>query len=113
MPERKRARTGGAARAGRAGKKAETGPDLKDLGKAGEHFIAGATELVAGTGFVIRGVKHLLENEEGRKFLCELPMKAVNTGIELVKKAGNEVKERRKAGAGQKRGSRSRKINVE
>lgn len=110
MPERKRTRTG---RAGRTEKKAETGPDLKDLGKAGEHFLAGATEIVAGTGFVIKGVRHLLENEEGRKFLCELPLKAVNTGIDLMKKAGKDAKERRKTGTGQKRGSRSRKINVE
>lgn len=113
MPERKRARTGGATRAGGAGKKAETGPDLKDLGKAGEHFLAGATEIVAGAGFVIRGVKQLLQDEEGRKFLCDLPLKAVNTGIDLMKKAGKEAKERRKTGAGRKRGSRSRKIDVE
>ena len=87
--------------------------DLSNLGKAGEHFIVSATEMVVGTGFAIKGVKELLEKEEGRKFVCELPLKAVNKGFELVKKAGEEIKERRKGGAKRARGKRSRKINVE
>jgi hypothetical protein len=87
--------------------------DLSDLGKAGEHFIVSATEMVVGTGFAIKGVKELLEKEEGRKFVCELPFKAVSKGFELVKKAGEEIKERRKGGAKGTRGKRSRKINVE
>ncbi len=93
----------------------EGGPkvDLSDLGKAGEHFIVSATEMVVGTGFAIKGVKELLEKEEGRKFVCELPFKAVSKGFELVKKAGEEIKERRKGGQKGTRGKRSRKINVE
>ena len=87
--------------------------DLSDLGKAGEHFIVSATEMVVGTGFAIKGVRELLRKEEGRKFVCELPFKAVNKGFELVKKAGEEIKERRKGGAKGTRGKRSRKINVE
>ena len=87
--------------------------DLSDLGKAGEHFIVSATEIVVGAGYAIKGVKGLLEKEEGRKFVCELPLKAVNKGFELVKKAGEEIKERRKGGAKRARGKRSRKINVE
>jgi len=87
--------------------------DLSDLGKAGEHFIVSATEMVVGTGFAIKGVKDLLRKEEGRRFVCELPFKAVNKGFELVKKAGEEIKERRKGGAKGTRGKRSRKINVE
>jgi hypothetical protein len=87
--------------------------DLSDLGKAGEHFIVSATEMVVGTGFAIKGVKDLLQKEEGRKFVCELPFKAVSKGFEIVKKAGEEIKERRKSGAKGTRGKRSRKINVE
>lgn len=87
--------------------------DLSDLGKAGEHFIVSATEMVVGTGFAIKGVKDLLQKEEGRKFVCELPFKAVSKGFEIVKKAGEEIKERRKRGAKETRGKRSRKINVE
>lgn len=87
--------------------------DLTDLGKAGEHFIVGATEMVVGTGFAIKGMKELLEKEEGRKFVCELPFKAVNKGFELVRKAGEQMKERRKSGAKSMKGKRSRKIDVE
>jgi len=87
--------------------------DLSDLGKAGEHFIVSATEMVVGAGFAIKGVKELLRKEEGRKLICELPLKAVDKGFELVKKAGEEIRERRKGGAKRARGKRSRKINVE
>jgi hypothetical protein len=86
--------------------------DLSDLGNW-RALIVSATEMSSGTGFAIKGVKELLEKEEGRKFVCELPFKAVNKGFELVKKAGEEIKERRKGGAKRARGKRSRKINVE
>jgi hypothetical protein len=87
--------------------------DLSDLGKAGEHFIMSATEMVVGTGYAIKGVRELLQKEEGRKFVCELPFRAVSKGFEIAKKAGEEIKERRKSGATGTRGKRSRKINVE
>lgn len=89
------------------------GPDLASLGRAGEHFIAGATEMVVGTGFAIKGMKELLEHEEGRKFICELPFKVVSTGFDMAKKAGQKIKDRRKERAGSRGGKRSRKINVE
>jgi len=87
--------------------------DLGNLGKAGEHFIMSATEMVVGAGYAIKGVKELLEKEEGRKFVCELPLKAVNKGFELARKAGEEIKERRKSGGKATRGKRTRKINIE
>ncbi len=96
------------------GRRKEPEIDLTDLGKAGEHLIVGATELVLGAGFAIKGVKELLEKEEGRKFVCELPLKAVDKGFELVRKAGEQMKERRKGRAGTGTSSkRSRKIDVE
>lgn len=96
------------------GKRKEPEVDLSDIGKAGEHFIVGATEFVLGTGFAIKGVKELLEKEEGRKFICELPFKTVDKGFEIVRKVGEQMRERSKEGAqkGTSR-SRSRKINVE
>ena len=97
----------------RGGRRKGPGINLTDLGKAGEHFIVGATEMVVGTGFAIKGVKELLEKEEGRKFVCELPFKAVNKGFELVRRAGERMKERRKSGAKGSSGKRSRKIEVE
>ena len=103
---RRQRKTGGA-------KSGEPKVDLSDLGKAGEHLIMSATEMVVGTGYAIKGVKELLEKEEGRKFVCELPLKAVNKGFELVKKAGEELKERRKSGETGRRGKRTRKINIE
>ena len=87
--------------------------DLSDLGKAGEHLIMSATEMVVGAGYAIKGVKELLEKEEGRKFVCELPLKAVNKGFELARKAGEEIKQRRKSGEKGTRGKRTRKINIE
>ena len=87
--------------------------DLGNLGKAGEHFIMSATEMVVGAGYAIKGVKELLEKEEGRKFVCELPLKAVNKGFELARKAGEEIKERKKSGGKATRGKRTRKINIE
>jgi hypothetical protein len=66
-----------------------------------------------GTGYAIKGVRELLQKEEGRKFVCELPFRAVSKGFEIAKKAGEEIKERRKSGATGTRGKRSRKINVE
>jgi len=96
------------------GRRKEPEVDLSDIGKAGEHFIVGATEFVLGTGFAIKGVKELLEKEEGRKFICELPFKTVDKGFEIIKKVGEQVRERGKRSA-QKGASRtrSRKINVE
>jgi len=103
---RRQRKTGGA----RTG---EPKVDLSDLGKAGEHFIMSATEMVVGAGYAIKGVKELLEKEEGRKFVCELPLRAVNKGFELARKAGEEIKERRKTGEKGTRGKRTRKINIE
>ncbi len=100
-------------RRARGAKTEEPKVDLSDLGKAGEHFIVSATEMVVGAGYAIKGVKELLEKEEGRKFVCELPLKAVNKGFELVKKAGEGIKERRKSGDRETRGKRTRKINIE
>lgn len=97
----------------RSGRRKEPEVDLTDLGKAGEHFIVGATEMVVGTGFAIKGVKELLEKEEGRKFVCELPLKVVDKGFELVRKVGEQMKERRKSGAKGSSGKRSRKIDIE
>ncbi|MEQ9619639.1 MAG: hypothetical protein RIG61_10750 [Deltaproteobacteria bacterium] len=97
----------------RGGQRKEPEINLADLGKAGEHFIVGATEMVVGTGFAIKGVKELLEKEEGRKFVCELPFKAVNKGFDLVRRAGEQVRERRKSGAAGSSGKRNRKIDVE
>ena len=80
------------------GRRKEPEVDLTDIGK----------------GFAIKGVKGLLEKEEGRKFVCELPFKAVDKGFEIVRKVGEQMKERRKEGTQKGAGTtRSRKINVE
>ena len=122
MPEKRQQRKTGAgggggksttrgARAGAKGK--EKGVDLADLGKAGEHLIMSATELVVGAGFVIKGVKSLLQDEQGRKLLRELPFKAVNKGFDLAKKAGEEYRAKKRAGSKSSRSERGRKINVD
>ncbi len=89
------------------------GIDLSDLSKAGEHLIMGATELVVGTGFAVKGVKELLQKEEGRKFVRDLPSKAVSKGFEVVKEARDILRERKKKKSSQAGSKRSRKINVE
>jgi len=94
-------------------KKKEPEIDLSDLNRAGEHFITGAAEWLVGAGFAIKGAKDLLNNEEGRKFLRDLPSKTADKGFELLKEATEHLKERKKnksKGSGRNRG---RKIEVE
>lgn len=87
--------------------------DLGDLSKAGEHFITSAAEFVVGTGFAIKGVKDLLKNEEGRKFLKELPSKAAGKGLEFLTELTEQIKEKEKSKSKRTRKKRSRKIEVE
>ena len=87
--------------------------DLQDLEKAGEHFLMSAAELFVGTGYAIKGVRSLLQDEEGRKFLKELPYNAVSKGFELVKQAEEEYRERKAGKSGTGKSKRSRKITVE
>jgi hypothetical protein len=87
--------------------------DLSDLGKAGEHFITSAAEFVVGTGFAIKGAKDLLNNEEGRKFLKELPSKAAEKGLEFLTELTEQIKEKEKSKSKRTRKNRSRKIEVE
>ena len=91
----------------------QNGVDLKDLEKAGEHFIMSAAELFVGTGYAIKGVRNLLQDEEGRKFLRELPYNAVTKGFELVRQAEEEYRDRKAGKSGTGKSKRSRKINVE
>ncbi len=89
------------------------GIDLSDLSKAGEHLIMGATELVVGAGFAIKGVKELLQTEEGRNFIREVPSKVVSKGFGAVKEVRDTLSERKKSKSGQGGSKRSRKIKVE
>lgn len=122
MPEkRQQRRTGGGGggkgstargvRGGAKGKEKEV--DLADLGKAGEHLIMSATELVVGAGFAIKGVKSLLTEQEGRKLLRELPFKAMTKGFDIAKKAGEDYRSKKQARSKSSRSKRSRKINVD
>lgn len=89
--------------------------DLSDLSRAGEHFITSAAEFVVGAGFAMKGAKDLLENEEGRKYLRELPSKATSKGIEFLTLVTEQLKEKEKNKNKSKRTGkkRSRKIEVE
>jgi len=99
------------SRARRRKKKPEI--DLSDLRRAGEHFITGAAECIVGAGFAIKGARDLLNNEEGRKFLRDLPSEVADKGFELLNEASEHLKERgesKSKGSGRNRG---RKIEVE
>ncbi len=89
--------------------------DLQDLGKAGEHFIMGAAELVVATGYAIKGVKNLLDDKEGRKFVRDFPIKMMERGFEVVKEIRDNLDEKERSRTKKpKRGSkRNRKIDVE
>jgi len=102
-----------ASGAGEKTKGKEKEVDLEELGKAGEHLIMSATELVVGTGFAIKGVKNLLEEKEGRKLLLELPFKAMSKGFDMVKKAEEDYRAKKKAGSRGSSSTKSRKINVD
>lgn len=119
VEKRQQRKTGTRGRKGaseKTGAKPENGHsdvDLKDLEKAGEHFLMSAAELFVGTGFAIKGVRNLLQDEEGRKFLKELPYNAVTKGFELVKQAEEEYRARKAGKSGTGKSKRSRKITVE
>lgn len=87
--------------------------DLGDLSRAGEHFIASAAEFVVGAGFAIKGAKDLLNSEEGRKFLRELPSKATGKGFEFLTEVTEQLKEKEKKKSNRSRSKKSRKIEVE
>lgn len=93
-----------------AGRKKESAPDLTELRKAGEHFIMGAMEFVVGTGFAVKGMKELMENEDGRKLIRDFPSRAASRGFDLLVRARDQMKARAKSGDGAKR---SRKIDIE
>ncbi len=116
------ARGGGTKRttrgAGTRSKSSVKDVDLADLEKAGEHLLLSAAELFVGAGFAIKGVKGLLQEEEGRKFLRELPFNVITKGFDMVKEAEEEYRARKGAqGKTNKsktyKSKRSRKINVE
>ncbi len=122
MVEKRQRRTTGAGGTGRARKSGTRGSrskgrekevDLADLEKAGEHLIMSAAELFVGAGFAIKGVKNLIQEEEGRKFLRELPFNVISKGFEMVKDAEEEYRAKKKSGYGARKSKRSRKINVE
>ena len=94
-------------------KKKEPEIDLTDLSQAGEHFITSAAEFVVGAGFAIKGARDLLNNEEGRKFLKELPSKTADKGFEFLKEVTEHLKEKEKRKSGGSGRKRSRKIEVE
>lgn len=97
----------------RAKKNSEPKVDLTNLSRAGEHFITSAAEFVVGAGFAIKGTKDLLDNEDGRKFLRDLPSKVAERGVELLTEITEQVKEKEKNKGKRTRKSRSRKIEVE
>lgn len=94
-------------------KKKEPEIDLADLSRAGEHFITSAAEFVVGAGYAIKGAKDLLNNEEGRKFLRELPSKAADKGFEFLTEVTEQLKEKEKNKSRKSTRNRSRKIEVE
>ena len=87
--------------------------DLSNLSRAGEHFITSAAEFVVGAGFAIKGTRDLLDNEDGRKFLRDLPSKVAERGLEILTDVTEQVKEKEKNKGKRTRKSRSRKIEVE
>ncbi|MEM7008984.1 MAG: hypothetical protein AAF462_07610 [Thermodesulfobacteriota bacterium] len=97
----------------RSKKKTEPQVDLSDLTKAGEHFIASAAEFVVGAGFAMKGAKNLMDNEEGRQFLRDLPSKAAEKGFEFLTEVTEQIKEKEKRKSKRTSRSRSRKIEVE
>lgn len=98
---------------GSKSKNKETEIDFSDLSRAGEHFITSAAEFVVGAGFAMKGAKDLLDNEEGRKYLRELPSKAANKGIEFLTEVTEQLKEKEKNKSKRTSKKRSRKIEVE
>jgi|GEM_PF-943621 len=122
MPEKRQRRATGAGGTGSGRKSGARGPesndrekgiDLADLEKAGEHLIMSAAELFVGAGFAIKGVKNLLQEEQGRKFLRELPFNVISKGFDMAKKAEEEYRARKGARSKANKSKRSRKINVE
>ena len=97
----------------RTKKDSEPKVDLTNLSRAGEHFITSAAEFVVGAGFAIKGTRDLLDNEDGRKFLRDLPSKVAERGVELLIDITEQVKEKEKNKGKRTRKSRSRKIEVE
>ncbi len=85
---------------GTKNKKKEPEIDLSDLSRA---------------GFAIKGAKDLLNNDEGRKFLKELPSRAAGKGIEFLTEVTEQLKEKEKNKSKRtiKKRTRSRKIEVE
>jgi len=100
---------------GTRNKKKEPEIDLSDLSRAGEHFITSAVEFVVGAGFAIKGAKDLLNNDEGKKFLKELPSRAAEKGLEFLTEVTEQLKEKEKNKSKRtiKNRTRSRKIEVE
>lgn len=127
MVEKRQRRTTGAGGTGSARKSRTRGPsskerekeiDLADLEKAGEHLLMSAAELFVGAGFAIKGVKNLIQEEEGRKLLRELPFNVISKGFDMARKAEEAYRARKdtqgKANKSKTNNSkRSRKINVE
>lgn len=97
----------------RAKKDSEPKVDLSNLSRAGEHFITSAAEFVVGAGFAIKGTRDLLDNEDGRKFLRDLPSKVAERGFEFLTEVTEQVKEKEKYKSKRTRRNRSRKIEVE
>lgn len=97
----------------RRAKKKEPEVDLSDLSKAGEHFITSAAEFVVAAGFAIKGAKELLNNEDGRQFLRDLPSKATEKGFEFLTEVTEQLKEKEKKKSNRTRSKRTRKIEVE
>lgn len=87
--------------------------DLSDLNRAGEHFITSAAEFVVGAGFALKGARDLLNNQEGRQFLRELPSKAADKGFEFLTEVTEQLKEKEKKKSKKTKRTRSRKIEVE
>lgn len=119
VEKRQQRKTGTRGRKGasqKTGAKPENGHsevDLEDLEKAGEHFLLSAAELFVGTGYAIKGVRSLLQDEEGRKFLKELPYNVITKGFEMARQAEEEYRARKTGKSGAGKSKRSRKINVE
>lgn len=87
------------------------------LNKAGEHFLMGATEVVIGTGFAIKAINSLLHDDEGKKFLRSLPLKAAGKGFGIaLDLAGAAMKSDKKSDTDENendKGKKKRKINIE
>ena len=110
---RSRVGNGKGRSAGASSKNRQENIDLADLEKAGEHLLMSAAELFVGAGFAIKGMKGLIQDEEGRKFLRELPFNVISKSFEMVKEAEEEYRARKKSTSTGRKSKRSRKINVE